>query len=171
MRNIYWPFKKIMPLSKVDDVDAFDCGNDDFNDFILNDALEDQDLGNSVTYTGHLDGRPVAYVSLVAAAFQTRLIERDHIRDYHYQQVPAIKIARLATDARFQGLGCGTTLLEYSLAVARKVKEFVGCRLIVTDALPERISWYRARGFIVSMGPSKKGSRENYPMYQFLPTY
>jgi len=169
MRNIFWPFKKIMKLSKADDLRAFDCGNVDFNDFIINDALRDQAVGNSVTYLGLIKGRPVAYISLVSGAFQTKSIERAHIGDYHYRQVPAIKIARLATDIHFQYQGCGSTLLEYSIAVARKIKEFVGCRLIVTDALSERIRWYCARGFLLSVGPSNQGTRENSPMYQFLP--
>lgn len=169
MKNIFWPFKKITRLSRSDEFKAFDCGIADFNDFIQNDALVDQKVGNSVTYIGHIKGRSAAFISLVSAAFQTRLIERAHIGDYQYRQVPAIKIARLATDVQFQQQGCGSTLLEYSLAVARAVKEFVGCRLLVTDALPEKIGWYRARGFILSIEPLKQGARGNLPMYQFMP--
>ena len=169
MKNIFWPFKKITRLSRSDDLKGFDCGINDFNDFIQNDALVDQEVGNSVTYIGHIKGRSAAFISLVSAAFQTRLIERAHIGDYHYRQVPAIKIARLATEVQFQKQGCGTTLLEYSLAISKVIKEFVGCRLIVTDALCDKIEWYRARGFILSIEPSKQGARENNPMYQFIP--
>jgi N-acetylglutamate synthase-like GNAT family acetyltransferase len=97
------------------------------------------------------------------------LVSKAHERSYGYNQLPAIKIARLATDRSCQDHGCGEYLIHYSIAIAMQIKRFIGCRLLVTDALPEKINWYKNRGFILSMTSKGPTKRENYPMYQILP--
>ena len=152
------------------DFSKFDCGNTDFNDFIRTDALKDFIEDYSVTYVGMVSGKPAAFVSLIAAAYQTKNIYEKGSEEFQYQQIPAIKIARIATDRTCQNKGCGEYLIDHSAAIALKIKKYVGCKLMVTDALPEKIKWYEKRGFKLSIDRKRtEAGRENYPMHAFLP--
>ena len=161
-------FDDIVVLSKEMDFSSFDCGNADFNDFIKNEALDDFRNDLSVTYIGLIKGRPVAFVSLVAAAYRTEFLKKNIHGVHKYRQVPAIKIARIATDTPFQRHGCGEALVQYSVAVGFMVKAFIGCKLILTDALPDKIKWYERQGFMLALRPGPGIDRENYPMFAVL---
>lgn len=164
------PFDAIEPVSNEICLSGFDCGNTDFNDFIANDALRDSEDGYSVTYIGMIRGAPAAFVCLVAASYKTEAIGSFASRRYRYRSIPAVKIARIATDKRFQQAGYGKALVAFSISIARKVGELVGCRLLVTDALLERVPWYEELGFKLSLPSSQTQKRENYPMFFPLPT-
>ena len=129
----------------------------------------DQQENFSVTYIGFIGGKPAAFLSLVAAAYKTASIDKTEIGRYNYRSVPAIKIARLAVDNTFKGKGCGRVLVEYAFYIAKKVRQMVGCRLVVTDALPERIGWYEGFGFKLSSQQVKADKRQNYAMHAQLP--
>lgn len=65
-----------------------------------------------------------------------------------YSSLPALKIARLAVDARYRGQGIGDELVALSLALASDViAPAVGCRFVVTDAKPEAVGFYKKVGF------------------------
>jgi GNAT superfamily N-acetyltransferase len=165
LHNPFLPFDRIERLCETHDLSTFDCGNIDFNDFIQNDALKDMREHNSVTYVGIFSGRPVAFVSLATAAYRAELLRTKDKGDFKYKQVSALKIARIATDRDYQSGGCALTLLDYCFAIGFKVRALCGCRLMVADALPDRIGWYEKRGFISSIGPHTRRSHDNLPMY------
>jgi GNAT superfamily N-acetyltransferase len=162
------PFDVIEPVAGEMDLSGFDCGNPDFNEFLLEDALRDFRDNFSVTHIGRIRGEPAAYVCLVAAAYQTAAISHAATLRYPYRNLPAVKIARIATDLRFQGKGLGRGLVEYSMAIARRVRTLVGCHLLVTDALPERVNWYRDMGFELSVRANLAETRQSYPMHAVL---
>ena len=164
------PFDAIEPVSNEIDLSGFDCGNTDFNDFIANDALGDSEDNYSVTYIGMIQGVPASYVCLIAASYKTEAIGACASRRYRYRSIPAVKIARIATDIRYQQAGYGKALVAFSISIGRKVGELVGCRLLVTDALLERIPWYEELGFKLSLPSSMTRKRENYPMFFPLPS-
>lgn len=65
-----------------------------------------------------------------------------------YKSLPAIKIARLATDYRYAGRGIGMQLISLAVALAAdSVSESVGCRFLVTDAKQGAITFYENQGF------------------------
>lgn len=163
------PFEEIKRISEGMDFSHFDCENPDFNDFIKNEALMDQRNGYSITYTGIIGGFPAAFVTLIAAAYRAEDFKTAEINGYRYYDIPAIKIARMATDSRFQRRGCGRTLLKYSLAIALSIREKIGCRLLITDALPERINWYIQHGFSLTSSSKRMApGRKTYPMHADL---
>ncbi|WP_159726251.1 hypothetical protein [Methylosinus sp. Ce-a6] len=54
--------------------------------------------------------------------------------DYKYLHYPAVKIARLAIDRRYQGFDLGSNLVDLALGVAKwTVCPAVGCRFVVVD--------------------------------------
>jgi GNAT superfamily N-acetyltransferase len=72
----------------------------------------------------------------------------DDIIDYKYLHYPAIKIARLAIDRRYQGFDLGSKLVDLSLGVAKgTVCPAVGCRFVVVDSKKSAVGFYLKAGF------------------------
>ena len=161
-------FDDIVVISKSMDFTAFDCGNDDFNDYLEHEALEDQKNHISVTYVGIAGGRPTAFVTLVAAAYRTEFLKTTVQGVHRYRQIPALKIARIATDRTCQRQGCGEALIQHSVAIGFAVQELIGCKLIITGALPDKVQWYERQGFVSTLKPEHATGRENCPMYAVL---
>ena len=61
--------------------------------------------------------------------------------------IPAIKIARLAVDKRFQGKGYGKELLRHSLDKIATLSTFIGVRFVAVDAKEESKAFYERYGF------------------------
>ncbi|MGD0960754.1 MAG: GNAT family N-acetyltransferase [Methylomonas sp.] len=72
----------------------------------------------------------------------------DCVHASHYEFLPAVKIARLAVDARYRTKGIGSTLVEYAIALVLDIiAENVGCRFVMTDAKREAVGFYEKLGF------------------------
>jgi len=162
------PLDRIRRIPAGLDLSTFDCGEEDFNDFIRNEAMQDFLDGYSVTYIGYIGKEPAAYVTLVAAAYRAEDYFSADSR-YRYRQIPAIRIARIATDRHFHRTGCGRALVKYSHAVALRIRNVIGCRLLVTDALPGKMGWYEKMGFALSRRVVPGEKRSSYPMHTIIP--
>ena len=169
MSSRFGPLGAVARISGIWDLASFDCGNPDFNDYIQNEALRDFREGYSVTYLGLVHEKPVAYVTLVAAAYRTEDFFSPGDSRYRYRQIPAIKIARIAADRSSQRTGCGRALVKYAHAVALRIRNEIGCRLLVADVLPDRISWYEKMGFELSRRVVLGEKRSSYPMHTIIP--
>ena len=104
--------------------------------FLKSEALEDQDNALSVTrvvYDG--GGTVVGFFTLCADSISRKKINHDHsgVPGFHYPCYPAIKLARMATDRRYEGRGVGKLMLNYSLSLARILSKTVGCRFLTLD--------------------------------------
>lgn len=65
-----------------------------------------------------------------------------------YENLPAVKIARLATDARCRGKGVGKDLVSLAVAIAKEeIAAVVGCRFLITDSKQGAITFYQDQGF------------------------
>lgn len=65
-----------------------------------------------------------------------------------YPAMPALKIARLATDYRYAGKGIGKKLIDLSINLAvDHVGRSAGCRFLTTDAKRGAVSFYEGCGF------------------------
>ena len=137
------------------DVSAFDCGDDDLNDFIRTDAAKYQSDHLSHTRIVLLNGDLVGYITLLADCIILQTGEKKkalkEARGYHQQiyTFPAVKIGRLGIQKEFQKAGIGKQLLIYTIGlVARLNQELrVACRFITLDAYPQSVSWYEKHNF------------------------
>ena len=67
---------------------------------------------------------------------------------YPFGEFPAVKIARLAVDYRYRGMGLGSSLVDFSLAIVRdEIASAVGCRFLVLDAKQQSADFYTKNGF------------------------
>jgi GNAT superfamily N-acetyltransferase len=135
---------------------AFDCSDDDLNEFFFKDSR----LANSelvaVTYAWIDDGATLAYFSVSDDAVKRELLTGSAFkritsrldRGKRYSTLPAVKIGRLAVDKTAQASGLSTEILDfikYWFTNGNKT----GCRFLVVDAYnsPRAVGFYQKNGF------------------------
>jgi GNAT superfamily N-acetyltransferase len=138
-------------INKTHDREAFDCGEDALNQFLLRYARKSHELGGAKTFLAihDSDKSVVGFYSLSTASvgyFRTPEVLR---RGLARHDVPGFRLARLAVDRRLQGQGLGGQLL---LAAGRRcllASAEVGGVVLVIDAKNERVAtWYASYGAV-----------------------
>lgn len=151
-------------------ISNFKCYEKELEDFIKEDALENQKQGISKTYLFFYENNLVGYITLLADTLRLEgeLREFFKSKDILYKTLPAIKIGRLAVDNRFQRQGIGKRILEFSMVITTKIsQEYVGCRFLILDAKrnqdpkKDSIHFYKKFGF-KTLKEREKGT---LPMY------
>lgn len=131
--------------------DGFACGEPTLDAYLRQQAAQHHRDGISTTHvlvddTEH--ARILGYYSLSAAQLLlTDLQEADRKRLPRYP-VPAIRMGRLAVSTSEQGKGHGDYLLAHAVARCLGLREQLGVRVLLVDALHEQAArFYRAYGF------------------------
>lgn len=136
-------------ISNETDTSSFDCGDDDLNDFLQSDALQNQEDWLSRTHILYsTENLPVGYFTITLDTLHKgRLALSDKIADYPYQKYPAVKLARLAVDRRFQNRGIGKLLMKHFFIAAYTLMKEGGGRFITVDAKNSALGFYQRFGF------------------------
>jgi predicted N-acetyltransferase YhbS len=160
---------RIRTLERSDVRTGFACGDPSLDGFIERYAWQNQQRHHlGVTYVAVDDAtrRVVGYfTAAMASVAPSEAGERVAHGGYAY--VPALRIARLAVDRRFQGVGIGCELLYAALQLALAESKRVGCAGVLVDSLPDSASFYGRFGFTrlgVSVGASPVRPRP-VPLY------
>ena len=151
-------------ISKLDEnetVKAFDCGDDDLNDFIVNECVAYRKEKFAVTYvlepeedTAH--EHIIAFFSLandrISLAdfdsktkynrFSKRFVNRKRLKSY-----PAVKIGRLGVSLSTKGNSLGSFLLRF-IKMFFLLDNKTGCRFITVDAYSAAVPFYLKNGFV-----------------------
>lgn len=133
MAEVGIPFK-IRKLDVNDKVTSFDCGDNDLNDFILNESYLYRNELLAVTYV--IEDKPEFN------RFKKRFKNSKRLKSY-----PAVKLCRLAVDESVRHLHLGTKLLNFIkgyFAIDNKT----GCRFITVDAYINAIPFYLKNNFL-----------------------
>lgn len=136
---------------KRHDRDGFACGEPTLDAYLRQQAAQHHRDGISTTHVLVDDvdpGRILGYYTLSAAQLLlTDLQEVDRRRLPSYP-VPAIRMGRLAVRSDEQGKGHGDFLLGHAVARCLGLREQLGARVLLVDALHEQASrFYRSYGF------------------------
>jgi predicted GNAT family N-acyltransferase len=135
-------------ISGKDEIAKFRSADNDLNDFLKDDALNNQTSMLSVTRLVYQNNVMVSYFSLANDSIQKKLIHpEDGESDYEYSHYPALKIARLAVHEEYEGQGTGTWMLVKSISIAFIIAKYAGCRIITVDAKREAARFYEKYGF------------------------
>lgn len=155
----------IKPLSESYNLLSFSCNDDDLNNFLKDDALNDQKIMINKTNLCFYKNELVGYITLSNDTIGTKeVIVRDAI-ETKYKKYPAMKIARLAVDSKYEKKGIGTYLLYAAIGKALSISDSVGCRFVLVDSKKESITFYEKFGFKKAI-LKKKDMKDNYtPMY------
>ena len=153
---------KILPR---DDVSLFNCGDEDLNEFIQNDALLQMQAKMNVTYLcrDKNNGKePIGFLTISNDSIKIRNADKKRL-GISYPAYPAIKIGRLATDKKYQRKNIGSYLIMWVIGLALEQCQKLGVRFISVDAYgDEEIQKFYIKNQFVQLDKSKDG---NIPMY------
>ncbi|MED1599772.1 hypothetical protein [Alkalihalophilus marmarensis] len=145
----------IEPFNKEFDVNSFDCGISDYNDFLKHDANYYQEKGiSSVHLLIHNDSKDIiGYFALLTDAFLLDKEEKGEIElEIPFSSVPALKIGKLAVSKNHQEYHYGSFILFMCLGYAEALHEKgIACRFLTVDAdiefNEETPRFYESNGF------------------------
>lgn len=149
-------------LSQNHTIQAFHCTDEDLNNFLVENALEDQKAGISVTWIATYKTKIAGYITLTTDSISKEDVVQKE--EYTYPKYPAIKIARLATHEEYKNRGIGKAMIAWAQAISMKISlEYAGCRIITVDSKPGVTGYYKHLGFQETKRDHK---RRNIPMYK-----
>ena len=142
---------EIGPLFRHHDRVGFDCGVQALNGFLKSTARQHGDKGISRTFvlTGPENPSIIqGYFTLTLCEVKTEHLPVSYARKFPEHGLPAVRLARLAVDTRFQGCGYGGYLLAEAIHRTVLIAEYAGVIGLFVDAKDEPASlFYQRYGF------------------------
>ena len=145
----------IVPLTKDYALTAFDCGDSDLNEFLLEDAKLFLEKRIANTYILEDDGSIVAYFCLLNDKVSRQEITNSRWRDIkdsfpenkRFRSYPTIKIGRFAVAQAYHGKHIGSVLMDRLKLFLKHDVSRSAFRYITVDAYLSAIPFYRKNGF------------------------
>ena len=138
------------PISKAHDREAFDCGEEELNQFLRRHARQSHERGGAKTFvaTPIDEGKRVlGFYTLSPASIdyaRTPALVKKGLARY---DVPVFRLGRLAVDRTVQGHSLGGQLLLIAGRRCIRAAAEVGGVALLIDAKNERVAaWYKAYG-------------------------
>ena len=160
---------RIEILNKCHKLDDFRTYEQELEDFLKNDALQNQQLHLSVTFLWFYEKRLVGYITLLndTIKLERKLRKLFISKGVHYKSLPALKIGRLCVHDDFLRRGIGRLMIIFAIDQAKDIaKNQAGCRFITLDAKRnmdkdlDATHFYRRLGFDIL----KATRRDTTPM-------
>ena len=139
------------PLSPDHQINSFSCGESVLDEWLKRRALGNQISGASRMFVVTTPEREVmGYYALAAGTVAHQDATRS-IRQNMPDPVPVMVLARLAVDARAQGMKVGAAMLQDALQRCVLVSQNTGVRAMLVHALNDRArQFYEYYGFKAS---------------------
>jgi GNAT superfamily N-acetyltransferase len=140
----------IEPISRQHDRKQFDCGDDEVNRFLREQALQDheKDMSRTMVLIDEAEGiRIIGYHTLAMRQVRQEDIPKD--KPKIKRSIPVVLLGQLGVDRAFQGHGFGELLLMDAQARGDEISRRTGIRGMMLDARNERLAeWYEKHDFI-----------------------
>jgi GNAT superfamily N-acetyltransferase len=130
------------PLTADHNTVSFSCGETVLDEWLKRRALGNQISGASRTFVVADNNRDVMGYYALAAGAVTHQDATRSVRQNMPDPIPVMVLARLAVDARAQGMKLGAAMLQDALRRSLSVSQNTGVRAILVHALNDN-----ARGF------------------------
>jgi len=134
-------------------VNGFESNNKELRDFLVEDALKNQEIGISTTYLWFYNpkNRLAAYVTILMDAIRVSGDLRSSFLGQRvgYKTLPALKVGRLCVDKRYERRSIGTNIMYFVMEKAIHLSDEAGCRFIIVDAKKDSEHFYKKLGFDV----------------------
>lgn len=132
-------------------VDAFDCGREALNRFLIRYALQNQQAEASQTYVALADERIVGYYTLVVGHVEYSDAPERLSKGLARQPVPIMLLARLAIAISWQGKGLGAGLLKDAMLRTLQAADIAGIRSFAVHAKDDQAkAFYEHFDFVAS---------------------
>ena len=158
---------QLVPLTPDYPLVAFDCGDDDLNKFLLDDAKPAQVLGSAALLCKELriantfileadDGRIVAYFCLLSdkvskdevIGSRWKKVRSRFPKGKQFRSYPSAKIGRLAVSLDFRGLHVGSAMMDMLVKKLQGERNALAFRFITVDAYLSAVPFYEKNGFL-----------------------
>jgi len=137
---------EIRSLRADDDRTAFHSGDIALDAFFQRYAGQNQFKHHiGVTYVAVDEGRILGFVTVSPATLDADALPSK--RKMPPYPVPVLRLARLATAEAARGLGIGRALLRFSIEIAERMRDEVGCVGLLVDAKAGAVAFYERYGF------------------------
>ena len=124
----------------------FKCSKPEFAEYLDVTASYDQQERMGQTYWAVHKDRIVGYMMLAMGHVGKR--RQADLGIDTYGPVPALVIARLATDERHERSGIGRRMTYYAVSLAGRMALDAGCRLVLADSDRDAVGFYEKMGFV-----------------------
>jgi GNAT superfamily N-acetyltransferase len=130
-------FSKIRKLHPEDDVDEFNCGQPDLDDWLKRFALINQRADMATVFVTLSEGKVVGYYALATGGVERANAPSRVTRGVPAHPVPVIVLTRLAVDSSVQKSGLGRALVRDALIRVATAANEVGIRALLIHAKDE----------------------------------
>lgn len=141
----------ILPLALQHNRSGFDCGVDEMNRYLRENANQDAEKNLSRTFVALRNNESTAIVGFYTLAIRT--VTWSHLPDARPKiseryPLPVILFAQLAVDVRFQRQQIGERLLMNAQARVDRLSRETGVYAMILDARTESLArWYEQYDF------------------------
>jgi GNAT superfamily N-acetyltransferase len=141
----------IEPISRHHNRKLFDCGEDEVNRFLQEQALQDheKDMSRTMVLTDDeaAPTRVIGYHTLAMRQVHQEDIPKD--KPKIKRTIPVVLLGQLGVDRAFHGRGLGELLLMDAQARVDEISRRTGIRAMMLDARNERLAkWYEQHDFV-----------------------
>lgn len=134
---------------------GFDCGDEDLNNFLVEDAKSFLDKRIATSYILEDNSNIVAYFCLLNDKIsrqdltnsQWKKIKEGFPESKRFSSYPAIKIGRFAVSSRYKGRNIGTDLMNLLKGMLNDHPNYSAFRYLTVDAYLSAIYFYEKNGF------------------------
>jgi len=142
---------RIEKLRRDHAIDAFDCGREELNRFLIRFAFPNQQAGASQTYIGVSGEEVIGFHTLVVGQVSYADAPERLTKGLARHPVPIMLLARLAVGVAWQGKGVGAGLLKDAMRRTLQAADIAGIRAFAVHAKDDDVRTYYERfGFIAS---------------------
>lgn len=137
----------ISPLTKAHERKSFDCGHEDLNRYLREQARQDAEKRVAAPFVLTQPGDPkvLGFYTLSSSIIPVDELSQDLMKRLpRYGQLPVTLLGRLAVDRSAGGQGVGEFLLVDALRRSLEAAQQIAAMVVIVDAKNERAeSFYR----------------------------
>jgi len=161
MNTIDFDKIKIRLINEDIDLNQFNCGNNDLNEFLKEDCIVQKKIMLNTTYLCIYNKEIVGFITISTDSINIKELGEEYEetfqnKEINYKRFPAIKIGRLAVDNKFQNKGIGEFLLHYLFEYLLKMSKELGFRFLSIDAYLSAYEFYTKNYFEVIPSHNEK---------------
>jgi len=147
---------RLIPLTLDYALTEFDCGDEQLNNFLFDDAKPSLALRIANTFILEVDGRIAAYFCLLndkiskdeVIGSRWKKIKATFPKDKQFRSYPTIKIGRFAVSKDFRGKNIGSDMMKKLKLMLYERQGQSAFRYITVDAYLSAVPFYEKNGFV-----------------------
>jgi GNAT superfamily N-acetyltransferase len=142
---------RIEKLQRIHAIDAFDCGRETLNLFLIRYAFQNQQAEASQTYLALSDEELVGYYTIVVGQVEYNDDPERLTKGLARHPVPIMLLARLAVATSWQGKGIGAGFLKDAMLRTLQAADIAGIRAFAVHAKDDEArTFYEHFDFVLS---------------------